>query len=111
MMGFRCITALLACVLAWALTNPASAELRWPLVPGGAYFWHHPPYHPDNAKPGPAYPAQQQSANYGQYPWYGTAWGVPTYNWGYFGAFSYPTAKCQKTYYRDYLQWGQWRRY
>ena len=110
-MLLRCLPAVLAGALAWGLTSPASAEPQWPLVPGGAYHQRHPAYQPDNPDYHVVQPGQQQPANNGQYPWYGSAWGVPTYNWGYFGTHAYPTIKWHKGYYRDFLQWGQWRRY
>lgn len=47
----------------------------------------------------------------GNYPWYGYGFGVPTYNWGYFGV-RYREAKNAHTgYYGDYYQWGYRRGY
>ena len=110
-MVLRYLSAVLACGLAWGLASPASAQSHWPLVPGGAYHQRHPAYQPGNPNYHVACPAHQQTVYHGEYPWYGSSWGVSTYNWGYFGAHSCPTFKSHKTYYRDCLQWGQWRRY
>ena len=110
-MASRYFVTVLVTGLAVGMVGQATAEPQSPLVPGGAYFRRHPAY--EYGSPGYQVPYQQgqQMAEVGQYPWYGTAWGVPTYNWGYFGAEPYPTIKWHKAYYRDFLQWGQWRRY
>ena len=39
-------------------------------------------------------------------PWYGYGFGVPAYNWGYFGARYRPAVTCHKGYYGDFTQWG-----
>jgi hypothetical protein len=36
------------------------------------------------------------------YPWYTNGFGVPTYNWGYFGARYRPTIVGQDPYYPEY---------
>ena len=108
----RYLCALMVCGLAWGWPNAAAAEPKWPLVPGGTYGQRHPEYQPGNPDYEMGSPACRQPVPYyGQYPWYGSAWGVQAYNWGYFGASSCPTIKWHKAYYRDFLQWGQWRRY
>ena len=110
-MAVRYCAAALIFAVVLGSSGPASAAPHWPLFPGGAFFQRHPAYQPNN----PNYHVQTlgapQPASSGQYPWYGSGWGVPTYNWGHFGAPAYPTIKWHKGYYRDFLQWGQWRRY
>ena len=44
--------------------------------------------------------------NMGNYAGNGYGMGVPTYNWGYFGAQSRPTVVSHKGYYGHYTQWG-----
>ncbi len=101
------------------LVCPAEAGYDWPLVPWGAYHQRHPNCQAGNphfpyAQPAPTYgplgqiPAQPSPY---RYPWYGEAWGVPTYNWGYFGAHSHPTTRWHCGYYGDVTHWATWRRY
>jgi len=60
------------------------------------------------APPGPhRYPEYNAAAA----PWYGYGFGVPTYNWGYFGATYRPAAVCHHGYYGDFTQWGYRRGY
>ncbi len=96
---------------ALALTDRALADYDWPMRPAGAYHQRHPNDQPGN----PNYPLPPgnttRQGTAGTYPWYGTVWGVPAYNWGYFGAPSYPTSRWHEGYSRDFYQWGQWRRY
>ena len=47
----------------------------------------------------------------GRYPWYGYGFGVPTYNWGYFGAHYRPMSICHTGYYGEFVQWGYRRGY
>lgn len=47
----------------------------------------------------------------GNYPWYGYGFGVPTYNWGYFGVHYRPSNHVHTGYYDDYYQWGYRRGY
>lgn len=42
----------------------------------------------------------------GNYPWYGYGFGVPTYNWGYFGVLYRPAKNAHTGYSGDYYQWG-----
>jgi hypothetical protein len=65
---------------------------------------HQPgPYGVSYGTPGPyRYPEY----NSGNYPWYGYGFGVPTYNWGYFGAKYRPAVVSHKGYYDRYTQWG-----
>lgn len=72
-----------------------------------------PPYWVGNPRaitagtPGPQrLPQYQHSA-----PWYGYGFGVPTYQWGSFGARYRPTRSCFTGYYGDYVQWGCRRGY
>jgi hypothetical protein len=53
---------------------------------------------------------------YGEYaaggdPWHGYGFGVPTYNWGYFGAHYRPMSICHTGYYGQFVQWGYRRGY
>jgi len=60
------------------------------------------------APPGPhRYPEYNAAAA----PWYGYGFGVPTYNWGYFGATYRPAAVSHHGYYGDFTQWGYRRGY
>ncbi len=110
-MSLRLAVLLLVCAAALACAGRAAAGYDWPMVPWGAYHQRHPNYQPGN----PNYPlpasSQAQPPAAGQYPWYGTVWGVPAYNWGYFGAHSYPTERWHRGYYGDVQNWGVWRRY
>jgi len=55
------------------------------------------------APPGPhRYPEYNAATG----PWYGYGFGVPTYNWGYFGAQYRPAVVCHHGYYGDFTQWG-----
>jgi hypothetical protein len=81
------------------------------MYPGGAYHQRHPSYQPGNPNYRLVTPASQYSPYAGQYPWYGTVWGVPTYNWGHFGVQPYPSAHSNAGWYTDVTQWGTWRRY
>jgi len=47
----------------------------------------------------------------GNYPWYGYGFGVPTYQWGYFGAEYRPASISHHGYYGDFTQWGYRRGY
>ena len=77
-------------------------------------FWgpSHPkvgqsPYGVSVAPPGPQRYPQYSSGNY---PWYGYGFGVPTYQWGYFGAHSHGTGTFPfYGYQQDYSQWS-WQR-
>ncbi len=75
---------------------------------------HQPPYWLGNPKqtvaapPGPyRYPEYDAASG----PWYGYGFGVPTYNWGYFGARYRPASICHRGYYGDFTQWGYRRGY
>ncbi len=43
--------------------------------------------------------------------WYGYGFGVPPYNWGYFGVKYRPWSVSHKGYYGDFSQWGYRRGY
>ena len=43
--------------------------------------------------------------------WSGYGFGIPTYNWGYFGARYRPACVSHTGYYGDYVQWGYRRGY
>ena len=82
----------------------------------GRLFGHHgyEPYYLGNPKPGMA-AAPPGPHRYPEYnvcgPWYGYGFGVPTYNWGYFGARYRPACICHKGYYGTLSQWGYRRGY
>jgi len=59
----------------------------------------------------PPGPHRYLEYNTGCYPWYGYGLGVPTYNWGYFGAHYRPAPICHQGYYGDFYQWGYRRGY
>ena len=94
---------------------PATAEIRHPVVRSivGIVL----PQRVATAEPveGAAFstPGPYRYSEYpgGSYPWYGYGFGVPTYNWGYFGAHYRPMSVCHKGYYGDFTQWGYRRGY
>ncbi len=61
---------------------------------------------PHGVSTGPPGPHRYPEYNTGNHPWYGYGFGVPTYNWGHFGARYRPTAVSHKGYYGHYTQWG-----
>jgi len=89
---------------------PAAAEAGGPLrlfskVHAAIAADHHQgsPHAISQGTPGPhRYPEY----NTGNYPWYGYGFGVPTYNWGYFGARYRPAIVSHKGYYGRQTQWG-----
>ena len=93
---------LLACLL-WSGWFPSS-----PAVAGDLFRWlpgKHVHHYRDHvaAPPGPhRYPGYNAATA----PWYGYGFGVPTYNWGYFGATHRPASVCHRGYYGDFTQWG-----
>ncbi len=60
---------------------------------------------------GPPGPQRYPVYASGNYPWYGYGFGVPTYNWGYFGVHYRPSNYVHTGYYEDYYQWGYRRGY
>ena len=44
-------------------------------------------------------------------PYYGSGFGVPTFNWGYFGARYRMGVECHQGYYGTFTQWGFRRGY
>ncbi len=60
---------------------------------------------------GPPGPQRYPAYSSGNYPWYGYGFGVPTYNWGYFGVRYRPSNYVHEGYYGDYYQWGYRRGY
>jgi len=98
----------------WSLVLLATCLVATPVGAGNVFSLlkhhgqQHPPYWEGNpqrhvaAPPGP-----HRYAEYNVYgPWYGYGFGVPTYQWGYFGARYRPAAICHKGYYGDLTQWG-----
>jgi len=59
----------------------------------------------------PPGPHRYPEYNTGPCPWYGYGFGVPTYNWGYFGARYRPATIAHSGYYDTYTQWGYRRGY
>ncbi|NUQ63526.1 MAG: hypothetical protein HUU20_13695 [Pirellulales bacterium] len=60
---------------------------------------------------GPPGPHRYPAYRGGNYPWYGYGFGVPTYNWGYFGTHYWPSCHAHRGYYGDYIQWSYRRGY
>jgi len=59
---------------------------------------------------GPPGPARYPQHRGGNYPWYGYGFGVPTYNWGYFGAHGHGTLLTGfHGYHEDFWQFS-WQR-
>jgi hypothetical protein len=85
------------------------ARLRSPCPHcGQSASWGGNPTRHVAAPPGPhRYPEY----NAAQAPWYGYGFGVPTYNWGYFGARYRHASLSHKGYYGDFTQWGYRRGY
>jgi len=111
MMYYR-LFGVLAGVLLLTLLLPA------PATAGNLLGWlagHH-----QAPEPWPAHgqrhvaapPGPHRYAEYNVYgPWYGYGFGVPTYQWGYFGARYRPAVICHKGYYGDLTQWSYRRGY
>jgi len=107
---------LLAGLLLFGLLVPSSATAEW--YPGKHLHRLHDhlagpsqliePRQNVAAPPGPhRYPEYNAAAA----PWYGYGFGVPTYNWGHFGATYRPAAVGHHGYYGDFTQWGYRRGY
>ncbi|OHB67869.1 MAG: hypothetical protein A2V70_03280 [Planctomycetes bacterium RBG_13_63_9] len=108
----RCLLGLFA----WGLL--AGVLLPAPAPAGDLLGWLKgsdckPPYYQGNPKQVVAAPpGPHRYAEYNAYcPWYGYGFGVPTYNWGYFGAQYRPACVCHKGYYGDLSQWSYRRGY
>ena len=66
-------------------------------------YWAGNPKQTVAAPPGPyRYPEYDAARG----PWYGYGFGVPTYNWGYFGARYRPASISHRGYYGDFTQWS-----
>ena len=87
--------------------SPTAAEAGGPLR---LFLKAKPTQHQQGGPHGVSYgtpgPHRYPEYNTGNYPWYGYGFGVPTYNWGYFGAHYRPTVVSHKGYYGHYTQWG-----
>jgi len=76
---------------------------------------HWRPGGPHQVSVGPPGPQRYPQYAGGNHPWYGYGFGVPTYNWGYFGARYHGT--CQGIfntyhgYHEDFHQWSCQRGY
>ena len=107
-MTFRCclIHVMLLALLAVLLAAPAHAGNLFP------FFKDHSPYCPPDwvGNPRRIVAAPPGPHRYGEYnvccPWYGYGFGVPTYQWGYFGATYRGACVCHKGYYGTFSQWG-----
>ena len=107
-MPHRCVLSILVCLLSltWLLPAPAEAGNLFPFFKDHRHRcppdWVGNPKRIVAAPPGPH--------RYGEYnvycPWYGYGFGVPTYNWGYFGARYRPACVCHTGYYGMFTQWG-----
>ena len=88
-MSQRCCCTLLACVIGLGFLLPTSASAAGPLeilgvLRPGRLVEH--PGTPVGTSVGPPGPYRYPEYNTGHSPWYGYGFGVPTYQWGYFGA-------------------------
>jgi hypothetical protein len=96
------------------LTFPAAAAARHPFA-----FWRRPTW----TNPSPHQHAADEASSTpsgayfypehvtGLHPWYGGRVGVPSYNWGHFGARPGPTCVRHTGYYGHYVQWSFRRGY
>jgi len=75
---------------------------------GGRYVHHrrHGMVEPQQHVAAPPGPHRYPQYNAAAAPWYGYGFGVPTYNWGYFGAKYRPAVVSHHGYYGDFSQWG-----
>jgi len=96
-MSRRCLAAILAGVIVLGLAFAGAATAGQP-----AFFLRRPPAQPR------FYPEYVIG-----YDTYGRqfGFGVPTYNWGYFGARHGPMCVRHTGYYGDYVQWSCRRGY
>ena len=110
----RCrIVFLWGCVLlsAWLWSAPAPAGELLGFLKGPLH--RHAPGYPGNPR---QIAAPRPSPHlYGEYnvayPWYGYGFGVPSYQWGYFGARHRPAIGSHTGYHDDFSQWGYRRGY
>lgn len=112
-MSCRKLSWLLAIVLTAAFACPAGVRAA-----DGLVGWLKKPYvgpAPNNAfNPGrhqAVPPAHQRyyAYNVEDYPWYKNGYGVPTYNWGYFGARYRAGFTGQHPYYPEEYSGGSYR--
>ena len=103
----------LACVLLVAgligpgLFRPTPTQAGGPLrLFSKAHTTQHHQGSPYIVSYGTPAPHRYPEYNTANSPWYGYGFGVPTYNWGYFGAHYRPTVVSHKGYYGHYTQWG-----
>ena len=107
-MSRRCLLGALFCVLTSGLL-PATPATAGELLSRLKGHLHKPPpgYVSSPRQIVAAPPGPHRYAEYNVYcPWYGYGLGVPTYNWGYFGARYRPACIYHKGYYGDLTQWG-----
>ncbi len=104
----------LICVLllVWFVATPVGAGQWFPFFKDNSV--HHPPYwlgNPQRHVAAPPGPHRYAEYNNAVGPWYGYGFGVPTYQWGYFGARYRPAVISHKGYYGDSSQWSYRRGY
>ena len=99
-MSRRVLSAVGCCGLVLALAGWANAGHPRPTLVAPTDV----PPHVVSSPPGP-------HRNPGCSPWQGYGFGVPTYNWGYFGAQYRPICISHTGYCGDYSQWGYRRGY
>ncbi len=114
-MRHRGLCHILAGALLLGLLPAASVDAgQWLARWRGQTAHHQPPYWAGTPKqtvaapPGPYRYPEYDAANG---PWYGYGFGVPTYNWGYFGARYHPASISHRGYYGDFTQWSYRRGY
>ncbi len=103
-------------LIASLLAGPLVSSVALGVTPYSSpwLFWRrssreHVPYGVSVGTPGPQRYPQYADGNY---PWYGYGLGVPTYNWGYFGANGHGTLLTGfRGYHGNFWQWGYQRGY
>jgi len=113
-MSRRCWPLLLCWAFTLGFLFPTTASAAGPLeilgvLRPGRLVEH--PGTPGGYSVGPPGPYRYPEYSTGHSPWYGYGFGVPTYQWGYFGARYRPACVSHKGYYGDYTQWGYRRGY
>jgi len=61
---------------------------------------------PHSTVAGPPGPHRYEGNDAARAPWYGYGFGVPTYQWGYFGVRYRGATLGHQGYYKDYTQWS-----
>ena len=110
-MSYRLVCVLIvAGLIGSGLVSPTTADAGGPLrlfsKAHAAKATHYHQGNPHGVSYGTPGPHRYPEYNTGNYPWYGYGFGVPTYNWGHFGAHYRPSVVSHKGYYGQYTQWG-----